>query len=176
MSTSARRFNEAPIHESGKCEPLPPETVIAHLASMRPRFMNRGSVAVSVKLGVGGFRFNEAPIHESGKCGRGRVSLSRPKCFNEAPIHESGKFSISKKCHPCVLRFNEAPIHESGKSARRPQSGGAGTPASMRPRFMNRGSWQLPNPVHNRGLQASMRPRFMNRGSARTESASATLG
>ena len=35
-------FNEAPIHESGKCIPL---AALAHTA----------------------YRFNEAPIHESGK-------------------------------------------------------------------------------------------------------------
>ena len=37
--------------------------------------------------------------------------------------------------------------------------------ASMRPRFMNRGSECRHIDVHHR-LQASMRPRFMNRGSA----------
>ena len=42
-----RGFNEAPIHESGKC------------ASVQ-------------RLRAGGKRFNEAPIHESGKCGRTR--------------------------------------------------------------------------------------------------------
>ena len=42
-------------------------------------------------------------------------------------------------CTVRIGRFNEAPIHESGKCHR----GGDriwGDPASMRPRFMNRGS------------------------------------
>ena len=60
-------------------------------ASMRPRFMNRGSSPVA---GVGTRRatgFNEAPIHESGKCARERGARAGSRCFNEAPIHESGK-------------------------------------------------------------------------------------
>ena len=63
-----RRFNEAPIHESGKCLRRR-ETVYAGggRASMRPRFMNRGSSSW-VRIGdPSSLRFNEAPIHESGK-------------------------------------------------------------------------------------------------------------
>ena len=37
-------------------------------------------------------------------------------------------------------RFNEAPIHESGKLRRLHQAHQSDTQASMRPRFMNRGS------------------------------------
>ena len=37
-------------------------------ASMRPRFMNRGSDARAVGAGRHPRGFNEAPIHESGKC------------------------------------------------------------------------------------------------------------
>jgi len=37
-------------------------------ASMRPRFMNRGSRGERLQLAVGVPGFNEAPIHESGKC------------------------------------------------------------------------------------------------------------
>ena len=40
----AGRFNEAPIHESGKCGAAPEPSRLARC-------------------------FNEAPIHESGKCG-----------------------------------------------------------------------------------------------------------
>ena len=36
-------------------------------ASMRPRFMNRGSCAERKGSRIGGIGFNEAPIHESGK-------------------------------------------------------------------------------------------------------------
>ena len=39
---STTRFNEAPIHESGKYLRLQHEDGV-QLASMRPRFMNRGS-------------------------------------------------------------------------------------------------------------------------------------
>ena len=37
------------------------------LASMRPRFMNRGSHGWTHTTSNLGIRFNEAPIHESGK-------------------------------------------------------------------------------------------------------------
>ena len=37
--------------------------------------------------------------------------------------------------------------------------------ASMRPRFMNRGSPTGLRALHSNGCLASMRPRFMNRGS-----------
>ena len=40
-------------------------------ASMRPRFMNRGSAGGGTVDGFSGFGFNEAPIHESGKSGIG---------------------------------------------------------------------------------------------------------
>ena len=67
-STPAPRcFNEAPIHESGKCR-VDDGLGDLDLASMRPRFMNRGS----------------APRPDGSP-------KPRP-CFNEAPIHESGKF------------------------------------------------------------------------------------
>ena len=59
---------------------------------MRPRFMNRGSIAVGDPRTGECLRFNEAPIHESGK-----------SCFIRHNRH--------LYCH----RFNEAPIHESGK-------------------------------------------------------------
>ena len=38
------------------------------IASMRPRFMNRGSSALGGPSAHCGQGFNEAPIHESGKC------------------------------------------------------------------------------------------------------------
>ena len=85
--------------------------------------------------------FNEAPIHESGKSPRYQPRRDRPARFNEAPIHESGKCGKTNEAtEEIVMRFNEAPIHESGKwrsgyLGRQDHSG-----ASMRPRFMNRGS------------------------------------
>ena len=108
-------FNEAPIHESGKSR-----------SCKRPL--------------TGDWRFNEAPIHESGKYPQGGgYSRSNPR-FNEAPIHESGK-SGSCQPRPCQrLCFNEAPIHESGKYREATGESGKASGASMRPRFMNRGS------------------------------------
>ena len=61
-------------------------------ASMRPRFMNRGSCKTMCR---------ERPS---------------PTCFNEAPIHESGKLGcLTTHCQVSYESFNEAPIHESGK-------------------------------------------------------------
>ena len=60
------RFNEAPIHESGKFSAARyrQETL---KASMRPRFMNRGSPGLMYPFHSPLICFNEAPIHESGK-------------------------------------------------------------------------------------------------------------
>ena len=139
--TPKPRFNEAPIHESGKSLAvlLPGQHI--RLASMRPRFMNRGSWLRTVQLRLRSLRFNEAPIHESGKFAPLADSLSTNTGFNEAPIHESGKLpacpgltagALFASMRPRFMnrgshvgarvgrrafrRFNEAPIHESGKS------------------------------------------------------------
>ena len=64
----ATGFNEAPIHESGKCD-----------------------CQIDLSRNVPGF--NEAPIHESGKCLRSCLPETAARRFNEAPIHESGKCS-----------------------------------------------------------------------------------
>ena len=85
------RFNEAPIHESGKCY-SPQRPTACPRASMRPRFMNRGSATISPPKSNRSLGFNEAPIHESGKSRCGICSRIRILRFNEAPIHESGKF------------------------------------------------------------------------------------
>ena len=63
---SAPRFNEAPIHESGKSH-FRKERPYGLSASMRPRFMNRGSENAVCQDANDDTRFNEAPIHESGK-------------------------------------------------------------------------------------------------------------
>ena len=60
-------------------------------ASMRPRFMNRGSRHPWGRCRCSTAGFNEAPIHESGKSGLSWQSSQYMLCFNEAPIHESGK-------------------------------------------------------------------------------------
>ena len=75
---------------------------------------------------------------------RGSASCNKsakadPRGFNEAPIHESGKYR-SRREQVCLLGcFNEAPIHESGKCPGIAQMRSMRV-ASMRPRFMNRGS------------------------------------
>ena len=109
-----RSFNEAPIHESGKFSRTP-ELATAMKASMRPRFMNRGSIDYVGALDVAPPGFNEAPIHESGKSRASLPSERLPSRFNEAPIHESGKSRHSSSIQGAVRGFNEAPIHESGK-------------------------------------------------------------
>ena len=43
LTKDVSRFNEAPIHESGKFVSSIPERIGRMSASMRPRFMNRGS-------------------------------------------------------------------------------------------------------------------------------------
>ena len=63
-------FNEAPIHESGKCCGARVTVAVVGIASMRPRFMNRGSLNTGDARAMADARFNEAPIHESGKSGR----------------------------------------------------------------------------------------------------------
>ena len=73
-------------------------------------------------------------------------------------------------CDSCLryqsrIGFNEAPIHESGKYTNRVSEATALAGASMRPRFMNRGS-PAESDGHPVASIASMRPRFMNRGSA----------
>ena len=77
--------------------------------------MNRGSTALGTLTAVRRGSFNEAPIHESGKCPVSPGGESQRNGFNEAPIHESGK------CSQALLRQSTVL-------------------ASMRPRFMNRGS------------------------------------
>ena len=67
-----------------------------------------------------------------------RLPCTAP-CFNEAPIHESGKWRGELPGAPRSRSFNEAPIHESGKLQKIMTAIGA-FDASMRPRFMNRGS------------------------------------
>ena len=84
------RFNEAPIHESGKFD-HDLEHLQEFLASMRPRFMNRGS---------GRSVFHWRRLHGASMrprfMNRGSNDAmdgnsSRSPGFNEAPIHESGK-------------------------------------------------------------------------------------
>ena len=78
MNRGSSTMSDAPSHT-------------ARQASMRPRFMNRGSRRSAAGRIASSNCFNEAPIHESGKC-RARVDRSGPSArFNEAPIHESGK-------------------------------------------------------------------------------------
>ena len=102
--------------------------------------MNRGSLGSPRPHPPTACRFNEAPIHESGKSGRGSRFDRRDCGFNEAPIHESGKWSQIRPSAKSLTCFNEAPIHESGKYIHMRAGKTMAWAASMRPRFMNRGS------------------------------------
>ena len=84
--------------------------------------------------------FNEAPIHESGKSTIFAYNEIAFRRFNEAPIHESGKYERQADRAHGEARFNEAPIHESGKCLVQIVLVSDEIDASMRPRFMNRGS------------------------------------
>ena len=97
--------------------------------------------------------FNEAPIHESGKYLIHGTGLYIHMCFNEAPIHESGKFLNWQCAHAIVIGFNEAPIHESGKFRTYGNRAECQARASMRPRFMNRGSANARPLISSRSLK-----------------------
>ena len=112
-------------------------------ASMRPRFMNRGSRRRVRRV-----------------CRGHHCASMRPRFMNRGS-ERPGASEI-----PRAPGFNEAPIHESGKSSRDRSSSASCDAASMRPRFMNRGSPDGYRRDMVAGI-ASMRPRFMNRGSER---------
>ena len=86
-------------------------------ASMRPRFMNRGSASVN-----------------AGEAAYSRASM-RPRFMNRGSLVQLRAESELEACG-----FNEAPIHESGKCVARRTLADGHELASMRPRFMNRGS------------------------------------
>ena len=112
--------------------------------------MNRGSQAQRTSNPTPISSFNEAPIHESGKSSVPTTPYRAPLSFNEAPIHESGKCRCVARRLAAWSGFNEAPIHESGKFDAFVQDHPSPEVASMRPRFMNRGSAT----VHFTGAQA----------------------
>ena len=106
-------FNEAPIHESGKCQraqflPLP------SLASMRPRFMNRGSRDL---LGI---------------AKSGPDASMRPRFMNRGSLSGGAKLAGLEYASMRPRFMNRG----SDLPARGPV---AAKGASMRPRFMNRG-------------------------------------
>ena len=108
-------FNEAPIHESGKCERSSPRRSRIALASMRPRFMNRGS------------------HHAENKANQKADASMRPRFMNRgssASIDRAGRRS------PASMR----PRFMNRGSSEVEDHPGIGVLASMRPRFMNRGS------------------------------------
>ena len=108
------RFNEAPIHESGKSRQRRMQREYDR-ASMRPRFMNRGST-IYLNEGINPPIASMRPRFMNR--GSSTVASTRkptPCSFNEAPIHESGKSSGCRTAPACSRGFNEAPIHESGK-------------------------------------------------------------
>ena len=143
-------------------------------ASMRPRFMNRGSDMQATTDLAALFGFNEAPIHESGKCHRLGKRSGHWQCFNEAPIHESGKLGRADTPAPSVRPASMRPRFMNRGSESRSSAALQYVKASMRPRFMNRGSRSHEGHQSVRQV-ASMRPRFMNRGSPLGPSAGGAL-
>ena len=170
----------SPATEDGRSQATP--------ASMRPRFMNRGSRRCPRKTPARRHasmrpRFmNRGSRRDMADQGRQRES------FNEAPIHESGKFNEFRKELETVFASMRPRFMNRGSDLDYGYAPGVFL-ASMRPRFMNRGScarlWtpdRSPSgfneaPIHESGKcqgacgrggagAASMRPRFMNRGSS----------
>ena len=133
-------------------------------ASMRPRFMNRGSAWIGRRAWNRATGFNEAPIHESGKCGDAAQYRRWNRGFNEAPIHESGKSPHDDPPPKRVAGFNEAPIHESGKLCPRAHGSALSTSFNEAP-IHESGKCPRLRLASPSDLDASMRPRFMNRGS-----------
>ena len=84
-----------------------------------------------------------------------------------------GSKSVTESPWIVPSSFNEAPIHESGKFQGLDRRATRVRQASMRPRFMNRGSLGRMHGCLS-PFPASMRPRFMNRGSV-SENASGRL-
>ena len=159
---AASGFNEAPIHESGKYDKALWRRFIV-VASMRPRFMNRGSATRRViyqrriNASMRPRFMNRGSHFDHAFIGQINLASMRPRFMNRgSPWRQAWERQASG-------RFNEAPIHESGKCIERAQHSRM-RGASMRPRFMNRGSAVEPalDPLR---ADASMRPRFMNRGS-----------
>ena len=111
------RFNEAPIHESGKWPHHRSSDQRSGDASMRPRFMNRGSETLSWALTFALSASMRPRFMNRGSAMAATTRGAAAPCFNEAPIHESGKSSGQRRGPVPEARFNEAPIHESGKSS-----------------------------------------------------------
>ena len=84
-------FNEAPIHESGKYGVLHVRRVVVRRASMRPRFMNRGSSASRLRTDQRLDASMRPRFMNRGSRIETAQGSERSQCFNEAPIHESGK-------------------------------------------------------------------------------------
>ena len=61
-------------------------------ASMRPRFMNRGSILIADQLAVMQLASMRPRFMNRGSTSGGLNETGRTHSFNEAPIHESGKF------------------------------------------------------------------------------------
>ena len=84
-------------------------------ASMRPRFMNRGSYALESLKTNPYAGFNEAPIHESGKWVEYMDAHGVENASMRARFMNRGSQVARRLEGAGCLSFNEAPIHESGK-------------------------------------------------------------
>ena len=64
-------------------------------ASMRPRFMNRGSADGETRTRIGRLASMRPRFMNRGSLARRRAPDPRTTGFNEAPIHESGKSCLA---------------------------------------------------------------------------------
>ena len=86
-----------------------------YVASMRPRFMNRGSLGIVMPQITNTFasmrpRFmNRGSAAPSSKCQPLRRASMRPRFMNRGSCQADPLGTLPRLC------FNEAPIHESGK-------------------------------------------------------------
>ena len=111
-------FNEAPIHESGKSEGITMTTHDAYRASMRPRFMNWGSMV-----------FVSMPPAQA-------LASMRPRFMNRGsdPGWAPAKCRLLASMRPRFMNRGSMDVF---------QEMAVEFYASMRPRFMNRGSARM---------------------------------
>ena len=137
--------------------------IALRLASMRPRFANRGSLT-RIRSVSASSDASMRPRFANRGSGKRCAQRDRLRALQGGPDSRIGEVERSRRIAPIYGGFNEAPIRESGKSDRAVAAGRGPRKASMRPRFANRGSGRPPAGRQSR-IRASMRPRFANRGS-----------
>ena len=75
-----------------------------YVTSMRPRFMNRGSLPASGTQAKQSRPTSMRPRFMNRGSGKpSRQAKRAPMHFNEAPIHESGKWAAYGSCRGCAF-------------------------------------------------------------------------